>query len=86
MDSHVKVWKNKVGKIDGKIYRYFIELLDRCIYGGIYKKNFSLSDHRGFRKNVLATVKKIKYPTLRRSSGNFASNYHTCNTPTYWAM
>lgn len=76
MDAHVKVWKQKVGKIDDKIYGHFIEHLGRCIYGGVYEKNSPLSDHRGFRKDVLAAVKKIKCPILRWPGGNFASAYH----------
>ncbi|MGJ8454646.1 alpha-N-arabinofuranosidase [Pseudothermotoga sp. U03pept] len=76
MDGYVKVWKAKAGRIDEKIYGHFIEHLGRCIYGGIYERNSPLSDQRGFRKDVLAAVKKIRCPILRWPGGNFASAYH----------
>ena len=65
-----------IGKVDPNIYGHFIEHLGRCIYGGIYEENSSLSDERGFRKDVLKAVKNIKCPILRWPGGNFASNYH----------
>ncbi len=58
------------------IYGHFIEHLGRCIYGGIYEEGSSLSDERGFRKDVMEAVKKLKVPILRWPGGNFASNYH----------
>jgi len=58
------------------IYGHFIEHLGRCIYGGIYEEGSSLSDERGFRKDVMEPVKKLKVPILRWPGGNFASNYH----------
>ncbi len=64
------------GKIDPNIYGHFIEHLGRCIYGGIYEENSSLSDKDGFRKDVLEVVRKIRCPILRWPGGNFASNYH----------
>jgi len=65
-----------IGKVDPNIYGHFIEHLGRCIYGGIYEEGSSLSDERGFRKDVLEAVKNIKCPILRWPGGNFASNYH----------
>jgi alpha-N-arabinofuranosidase len=47
------------------IYGHFIEHLGRCIYGGIYEEGSSLSDERGFRKDVMEAVKKLKVPILR---------------------
>ncbi|AEH51197.1 alpha-N-arabinofuranosidase [Pseudothermotoga thermarum] len=58
------------------IYGHFTEHLGRCIYGGIYEEGSPLSDHRGFRKDVLEAIKKIKVPILRWPGGNFVSNYH----------
>ena len=68
--------ERKIGKINPNIYGHFIEHLGRCIYGGIYEEGSSLSDERGFRKDVLEAIKKIKCPILRWPGGNFASNYH----------
>lgn len=58
------------------IYGHFTEHLGRCIYGGIYEEGSPLSDERGFRKDVLEAVKRIKVPILRWPGGNFVSNYH----------
>jgi len=58
------------------IYGHFIEHLGRCIYGGIYEEGSPLSDERGFRKDVMEAVKKLKVPILRWPGGNFASNHH----------
>lgn len=65
-----------IGRINPNIYGHFIEHLGRCIYGGIYEENSSLSDKDGFRKDVLGVVRKIRCPVLRWPGGNFASNYH----------
>jgi len=76
MKSKIKIRKKKAGKIDRNIYGHFIEHLKRCIYGGIYEENSSLSDENGFRKDVLQAIKKLNVPVLRWPGGNFASNYH----------
>lgn len=49
----------KVGQIDKNIYGNFVEHLGRCVYGGIYDEGSELADQRGFRKDVLATVKDL---------------------------
>ncbi len=76
MKCEIKVRKKKIGKIERNIYGHFIEHLKRCIYGGIYEENSSLSDENGFRKDVLQAIKKLNVPVLRWPGGNFASNYH----------
>jgi len=68
--------EREIGTVNPNIYGHFIEHLGRCIYGGIYEEESSLSDGRGFRKDVLQAVLNIKYPLLRWPGGNFASNYH----------
>jgi alpha-N-arabinofuranosidase len=76
-DYKIKIDVERViGKINPNIYGHFIEHLGRCIYGGIYEEDSSLSDERGFRKDVLGVVRKIRCPILRWPGGNFASNYH----------
>ncbi|MEN3203812.1 MAG: alpha-L-arabinofuranosidase C-terminal domain-containing protein [Atribacterota bacterium] len=76
MNAHVKVWGVKAGDISPLIYGHFIEHLGRCIYGGVFDEDSPLSDARGFRRDVLEAVKKIKCPILRWPGGNFASAYH----------
>jgi alpha-N-arabinofuranosidase len=75
-DYKIKIDVERViGKINPNIYGHFIEHLGRCIYGGIYEKDSPLSNEKGFRKDVLEAVRKIRCPILRWPGGNFASNY-----------
>ncbi len=76
MQGFIKVWKVKTGKISDLLYGHFIEHLGRCIYGGVFEKNSPRSDERGFRKDVLEAVKRIRCPILRWPGGNFVSAYH----------
>lgn len=76
-DYKIKVDAERViGSINPNVYGHFIEHLGRCIYGGIYEENSPLSNEKGFRKDVLEAVRKIRCPILRWPGGNFASNYH----------
>ncbi len=76
-DYKIKVDAERViGRINPNVYGHFIEHLGRCIYGGIYEENSPLSNEKGFRKDVLEAVRKIRCPILRWPGGNFASNYH----------
>ncbi len=76
MDVYCKVWGVKTGEIHPLIYGHFVEHLGRCVYGGIFDPGSPLADERGFRKDVLEAIKKIKCPILRWPGGNFASAYH----------
>ncbi|HEY8543256.1 MAG TPA: alpha-N-arabinofuranosidase, partial [Pseudothermotoga sp.] len=68
--------KKILKQVSKYIYGHFTEHLGRCVYGGLYEENSPLSDERGFRKDVLSAIKKIKVPVLRWPGGNFVSNYH----------
>lgn len=65
-----------VGRIDDRIYGSFIEHLGRAVYGGIYEPNHPESDGQGFRKDVLALVKKLGVPVIRYPGGNFVSGFN----------
>jgi hypothetical protein len=39
--------------------------MGRCIYGGIYDPGNSLSDERGFRKDVIEAFKELNVPVVR---------------------
>ncbi|HXI38986.1 MAG TPA: alpha-L-arabinofuranosidase C-terminal domain-containing protein [Bryobacteraceae bacterium] len=65
-----------IARVNPMIFGQFIEHLGRCIYGGIYEEGSPLSDERGFRKDVLAAVKRLHPPVLRWPGGNFVSSYH----------
>lgn len=66
----------EIGTVDNRIYGGFIEHLGRCIYGGIFEEGSSLSDERGYRRDVLAALKGLHMPVLRWPGGNFVSGYH----------
>jgi len=68
--------RRRIGPINPHIYGNFIEHLGRCIYGGIYEPGSPLADARGFRRDVLEAVKRLRVPILRWPGGNFVSGYH----------
>ncbi|MHC4444917.1 MAG: alpha-L-arabinofuranosidase C-terminal domain-containing protein [Planctomycetota bacterium] len=61
---------------DRMIFGQFIEHFHRQIYGGIFEPGSSLSDGRGFRKDVIAALRELKVPVVRWPGGCFASGYH----------
>src|SRR6188768_1654838 len=65
-----------IGEIDPKIYGNFIEHLGRCIEGGVFEEGSSLSDAKGYRKDVFQGTKDLNVTQLRWPGGNFSSNYH----------
>jgi alpha-N-arabinofuranosidase len=75
--TRVKIDAEQVtARVNPMIFGQFIEHLGRCIYGGIYDDRSPLSDERGFRKDVLAVVRRLRVPILRWPGGNFVSGYH----------
>lgn len=65
-----------IGEIDRRIYGSFIEHLGRAVYNGIYEPTHDTADDCGFRKDVLALVKKLDVPIVRYPGGNFVSAYN----------
>jgi alpha-N-arabinofuranosidase len=63
-------------KISPLVYGQFIEFLGRCIDGGIYDENSTLSNEQGFRKDVLRSVQELKTPLLRFPGGTVVKIYH----------
>jgi alpha-N-arabinofuranosidase len=66
----------KIGTVDRRIFGNFVEHLGRCIYGGLFEEGSPLSDDRGFRRDVLEAVRRLRVPILRWPGGNFVSGYH----------
>jgi alpha-N-arabinofuranosidase len=64
-----------ISDIDPNIFGGFAEHLGRCIYGGIYEPGSPLAEEQGYRKDVLATLKRLKLPVIRYPGGNFVSGY-----------
>ena len=66
LHARIKVDTERViGDIDPKIYGNFAEHLGRCIEGGIFDENSSLSDANGYRRDVLNAAKKLGVSLLR---------------------
>lgn len=56
--------------ISRHIYGQFAEHLGQCIYGGIWVgPGSSIPNTRGIRNDVVAALKRIKVPNLRRQNG-----------------
>ena len=66
----------QVSRIDKRIYGSFIEHLGRAVYGGIYEPGHPEADELGFRKDVLAAVRKLGVPIVRYPGGNFVSGFN----------
>ncbi|MBI2116236.1 MAG: alpha-N-arabinofuranosidase [candidate division NC10 bacterium] len=66
----------KIGTVDRRIFGNFVEHLGRCIYGGLFEEGSPLSDEKGFRRDVLEAVRRLRVPILRWPGGNFVSGYH----------
>ena len=66
----------QIGRIDPRIYGSFIEHLGRAVYGGIYEPGHPQADELGFRKDVLAMVRKLGVPVVRYPGGNFVSGFN----------
>lgn len=64
-----------VGSVDERLYGSFIEHLGRAVYNGIYEPSHETADDKGFRKDVIELVKKLKVPIVRYPGGNFVSGY-----------
>lgn len=58
------------------LYGHFLEHFHRQIYEGIYDPGSPLSDEKGFRKDIIEAMKKIKVPVMRWPGGCFVSSYH----------
>jgi len=66
----------KITSIDKRIYGSFIEHLGRAVYDGIYQPGHDLSDHDGFRTDIIDMVKELGVPLVRYPGGNFVSNFY----------
>ena len=65
-----------IGRIDKRIYGSFIEHLGRAVYGGIYEPGHPTANAQGFRRDVMAMVKKLGVPVIRYPGGNYVSGFN----------
>jgi alpha-N-arabinofuranosidase len=69
-------YERPIGRLSPLIFGSNINNFGRCIYGGIFEENSSLSDKHGFRKDVLEAARQLKCSILRWPGGPFANSYH----------
>jgi alpha-N-arabinofuranosidase len=63
--------------IDRHIYGQFAEHLGRGIYEGVWVgEGSAIPNERGFRKDVIEALKRLKVPVVRWPGGCFADEYH----------
>ena len=77
--SSIKVKANVVlDSIDPRIYGQNIEHMGRQVLGGLVAESGSKApqDSRGFRLDVLESIKNLNPPLLRWPGGCFADSYH----------
>jgi len=58
------------------IFGGFLEHFGRQIYGGVFEPGSSLSDEKGFRKDVVEALRELKVPIVRWPGGCYVSGYH----------
>lgn len=61
--------------VDRHLFGSFLEHMGRAVYHGIYEPDSPLSDHDGFRTDVIALVKELGTSIVRYPGGNFVSGY-----------
>jgi alpha-N-arabinofuranosidase len=66
----------QIGQVDPRIFGGFLEHMGRAVYEGVYDPNCAHADEDGFRTDVLAALKRLRYTVMRYPGGNFASGYH----------
>lgn len=65
-----------IGELSPLLFGGFAEHMGRCIYKGIYEPDSPHADARGFRRDVLASLRELGFTTIRYPGGNFVSGYH----------
>ena len=65
-----------IARVDERLFGSFIEHLGRAVYGGIYDPGNSLSDAKGYRRDVMDWIKKLNVPVIRYPGGNFVSGFN----------
>ena len=69
----------EIAPVDPRVFGGFLEHIGRAVYQGVYDPESAHADADGFRQDVLAALKSIRYTAMRYPGGNFASGYHWMN-------
>lgn len=65
-----------ISEISPLLFGGFVEHMGRCVYEGIYDPASPLADEKGFRRDVLSSLREQNYTTIRYPGGNFLSGYN----------
>ncbi len=77
MTATVRIQTDRlIAKASPHLRGHFVELVHRCIDGGIFEQGSPLSDERGFRSDVLELLKSLRPGMIRFPGGNFSCDYN----------
>lgn len=66
-----------IGKISPRLYGHFAEHLGRCCYDGLWvRRNSTIPNQDGFRRDVIGALRAMPTPLLRWPGGCYADHYH----------
>ncbi len=66
----------QIGQVDSRLFGGFLEHIGRAVYEGVYDPLSKHADGQGFRMDVLDSLKRLNFTTMRYPGGNFSSGYH----------
>lgn len=66
----------QIATVDPRIFGGFLEHIGRAVYEGVYEPRSEHADEWGLRKDVLSSLKPLRFTAMRYPGGNFASGYH----------
>ena len=62
--------------LDPRVFGGFLEHIGRAVYEGVYEPQSPHADQDGFRRDVLNSLRPLRFTAMRYPGGNFASGYH----------
>lgn len=69
------IMPDKIGKVNPNIYGHFTEHIGGVFYDGLWPNNDKVETVKGFRKEIVDGLKRIKAPVIRWPGGCFAETY-----------
>ncbi len=66
----------RIAPVDPRLFGGFLEHMGRAVYEGVYDPKSRHADADGFRTDVLAALRRLRFTVMRYPGGNFASGYH----------
>lgn len=65
-----------IAPVDPRIFGGFLEHMGRAVYQGVFDPDSAHADEQGFRRDVLAALRRLNMTAMRYPGGNFVSGYH----------